>query len=565
MSEAQGPLPKGEVIADRYELERLLGTGGMGAVYLAKDFKFGEQVAVKIAAAAGRDEEVLLARFRREARIGYRLGRRTGFVRAIDWGRHGRFLLYLALDLVRDATPLDLYSGTRPERLARLCSAAELAAAAHAEGVIHRDLKPDNYLCDPQGAIHLTDFGLAKLEGVEELSSSDLTQVDITSTHSAMGTPRYMPLEQFEDAKRVDRRADVYALGVMLYEALTGEVPFPGSIHEVISGQQAVLSGRRDPPRPSEREPGLSSELDDLCARALALDPNQRLSSVEPLVAGLRAAAGVGPSAKKIAPGTNTRRTTARAEPVDLPGGIVRASEPNEYVNQRDGTRLLWLPPGEQRIGSRSPEANPDESPRFRAKFERGLFVGRYLVTWRQFRAFSAATGWALPSPWVERPGRSAWQASDEHPVFHVTWQEACAYAQWAGLRLLTEAEWEYSARGGDERTYPWGEEDPGPQHANLEGHPSADGAPTQVHAFPAGAAPSGSLDHCGNLWEWVLDWYGRYSRWVKEDPTGPPEGSFKVVRGGSFSTPGVHGRTSTRRMFSPLLRVANVGFRVGI
>jgi len=561
VSEPRGPLPPGEVVAERYQLERLIGSGGMGAVYLAKDFKFGEEVALKIAAAAGRDEDVLLARFRREARIGYRLGRRTGFVRAIDWGRHGRVLLYLALDLIPAATPLDLASGQLSERLDRLRRAAELAAAAHEEGVIHRDLKPDNFLCDEEGGIHLADFGLAKLEGVEELSSTDLTQVQLTSTHAAMGTPRYMPLEQFEDAKRVDRRADVYAFGVMLYEALTGGVPFPGTIHEVISAQQGVLAGRREAPRPSEREPGTPSELDDLCARALALDPQDRLPNLEPLIEALRPAEAPQRRSKRPA----KARRSGPAQPTDLPGGIVRAPEPGEYVNQRDGTRLLWLPPGEQRLGSRGPDANPDESPRFRAKLTRGLFVAKQLVTWRQFRAFASATGWALPSPWIELPDRPAWQASDEHPVFHVTWQEACAYAQWAGLRLLTEAEWEYAARGGDERTYPWGDQNPGPEHANLEGHPRAEGSPTPVGAFPAGASPAGCEDLCGNLWEWVLDWYGRYSRWVKEDPPGPLEGSFKVIRGGSYSTPAVHGRTTTRRMCSPLLRVANVGFRVGL
>ncbi len=216
------------LLANRYRLERQLARGGMGAVYLAWDQKFDRPVALKVAEPGAMNVEHFKARFRREARIGDFLGRSPGFVRALDWGELPGSRLYLAMDLVPYARTLDLCSGGIHERLARLAGAAELVARAHARGVIHRDLKPANFLVGTDGSVFLADFGLAKRVGEDQSDDPLVSSTFTTRTGIGFGTPDFMAPEQFEDAKTADMRADVYSLGVMLFFALTGDLPFKG-------------------------------------------------------------------------------------------------------------------------------------------------------------------------------------------------------------------------------------------------------------------------------------------------------------------------------------------------
>src|SRR5262245_30160589 len=196
----------GDRVAGRYTIERELGRGGMGTVFLARDEKLAAPVALKISAAGGLSYDELRERFRREARIGGRLGVAEGFVRALDWGELDGSRLYLVMDLVAGARPLDLKSGTLPERLEELASAARLVAIAHAKSVIHRDLKPENFLVGGDGRIRLADFGLAKVVGESDPETAGSL---VTRSGMGLGTPAYMPPEQFEDAATADASSDV--------------------------------------------------------------------------------------------------------------------------------------------------------------------------------------------------------------------------------------------------------------------------------------------------------------------------------------------------------------------
>jgi serine/threonine-protein kinase len=278
----------GDLVADRYRIERELGRGGMGAVFVAIDEKFGERMALKMAVAAGAAQDEFKARFRREARLGNRLGKIPGFVRAFDWGElPDGASLYLAMDLVEDAKPLDLKTGSLAERVGRLAAASRLLVEAHARGVVHRDLKPANFLQGRDGAIWLSDFGLAKVTGLEEAFAPG-AEHSISRSNVAMGTPPFMPPEQFEDAKSVDERADVYALGVMLFLALTdGRLPFEGGISSIVQRQTRVLTNIEQPPRASLLKEGVPPALEALCQKALVLDREKRLASAAAFVAGL--------------------------------------------------------------------------------------------------------------------------------------------------------------------------------------------------------------------------------------------------------------------------------------
>jgi hypothetical protein len=285
----------GTTVAGRYRVERELARGGMGAVYVAWDEKFSQRVALKLSEGGGAQYAAFKARFRREAEIGNRLGRVEGFVRALDWGAiEGTSYLYLTMDLIEGARPLDLASGTVHDRLRRLRRAVRIVAAAHKQHVIHRDLKPANFLQAADGTMHLTDFGLAKVHG-EDSRAEEVTLAgeELTQTGTGMGTPLYMPPEQFEDAASVDERADVYALGVMLFFALTGRHPFPGGSFQTLwIAQQKVLEGKTPAPSAARVDPTVAAELDALCARAIALVLGQRLGTAEELLRGLDAALG---------------------------------------------------------------------------------------------------------------------------------------------------------------------------------------------------------------------------------------------------------------------------------
>ncbi|MBX3472675.1 MAG: protein kinase [Planctomycetes bacterium] len=290
------PFGPGTRVAGRYLIERELARGGMGAVFVARDEKFSQRVALKLSEAGGGQVEQFEARFRREAELGNRLGRVEGFVRALDWGRvDGTAWLYLTMDLIEGARPLDLSSGARVDRLRRLRRAVAIVAAAHRQHVVHRDLKPANFLQAADGAVHLTDFGLSKVRGEAAVVAdpADATTDDLTRTGTGMGTPLYMPPEQFEDAASVDERADVYALGVMLFFALTGRHPFPGGSFQTLwIAQQRVLDGKAPAPRPSAVDPDVPADLDALCAQALALRVEERLRTADDLLRGLDAALG---------------------------------------------------------------------------------------------------------------------------------------------------------------------------------------------------------------------------------------------------------------------------------
>jgi serine/threonine protein kinase len=269
-----------KVVADRYELLERIGEGGVGSVYRARDRKFAVQVALKVMRASGESYKDLRERAWQEAQISHVLGQERGLVRAIDWGEvedEGGQAIYLALDLVEGARPLDLSMGSLDLRLATLAEATELVAICHRYNVVHRDIKPANFLISDDGRLFLSDFGISKKLGALSESSEDLSRHLRTETGSALGTPVFMALEQLEDASNVDGRADVFSLGVMLFLLLTGQYPYGmGGLPIVYGRQTAVKRGERPAPRPSRLVPDIPPALDQLCADAVSVDRERR-------------------------------------------------------------------------------------------------------------------------------------------------------------------------------------------------------------------------------------------------------------------------------------------------
>ncbi|AHG91976.1 protein kinase [Gemmatirosa kalamazoonensis] len=267
-----GILAPGTVLARRYVIDKVLGVGGNGVVYRASDSELGETVAIKtLRQEAVVGGELALARLKEEIRLARRITH-AGVVRIHDLGEaDGAYFVTMEYvpglslqELLRRLGPLPA-----PVVVAlgkQLCGAL---AAAHGQGIIHRDVKPPNLVVQPDGALKVLDFGVARL--AERVSG-------LTQTGLVVGTPAYMAPEQLLD-EHVDARADVWSVGVVLYEAVTGRLPYDAGTPAALIGR--ILTG--DATAPIEILPSVPAPLSDAIARALARDPTQRLSSAAAL------------------------------------------------------------------------------------------------------------------------------------------------------------------------------------------------------------------------------------------------------------------------------------------
>jgi tRNA A-37 threonylcarbamoyl transferase component Bud32 len=246
----------------------VLGHGGMGAVYKARQKKLDRLVALKIIRPESAEDPAFAGRFNREARTLARLNHPNivavhdfGEVTLADAGAEDatpRTLFYFLMEYVDGANLRQLIGGgeLQPEQaLAIIPQICEALQFAHDAGIVHRDIKPENILLDKQGHVKIADFGLAKLASLSE------EEFTLTGTHQVMGTLRYMAPEQMKGSHTVDHRADIYSLGVVFYEMLTGEVPV----------------GSFDPP---SKKTGVDGRLDEVVLRAIASDPERRYQQV---------------------------------------------------------------------------------------------------------------------------------------------------------------------------------------------------------------------------------------------------------------------------------------------
>ena len=252
------------------EILELIGRGGMGAVYRARQPDLDRMVAVKILPREIQGDPAFGERFLREARTLAKLNH-PNIVAVYDFGQIGD-LFYFVMEFVDGVTLRDTISAgkVKPEEALRiipcLCDALQFA---HEEGVIHRDIKPENILLDKRGRVKIADFGLAKL-----INGNNSDEHNLTGTHQVMGTVKYMAPEQMSTSKNVDHRADIYSLGVVFYELLTGELPM---------GWFAPPSKRVD----------VDVRMDAVVLRALEAEPSRRYqhaSEVKSAVEALSAA-----------------------------------------------------------------------------------------------------------------------------------------------------------------------------------------------------------------------------------------------------------------------------------
>ncbi len=664
----------------QYQIVEKIGQGGMATVYKAYQPSLDRHVAVKVMASDLSRSENFAVRFEREARAIAKL-RHRNILTIYDYGRQDD-MLYLAMEYVE--------GGTLKERLGwpqKLSYAVDIItqiggalAHAHRQGVIHRDIKPANVLVANDDWLLLSDFGLVKM--AEE-------SVQLTMSGTSLGTPQYMSPEQAQ-AMEIDQRSDIYSLGVVLYEAITGQTPF-GTDNPV-----AIIMKHINEPiiPPHTLRPDLPPGMERVILKALAKSPEDRYQRMDDFLEDLQATQATsdnleaGPAANGAAASADPVKeyaTTATPVPptkvrharrkrgfpwlglsisviilliIGLSAFIFRDSVPalaavlyeagalppavsevimpptatptegvteatsvtqstttatdftpstvpptptpivegtstptpapptatplviTTRLSERDGAEMVFVPAGAFLMGSES--LGDDERP-VRTVFLDDFWLDRYEVTNEQFSRFVETTGYeteAEQEGWGWISAGAEWEAVDganwrhpagpdsdldgkaDHPVVLISWADANIYCQWANKRLPTEAEWEKAARGPAGAVYAWGESFDATL-ANTEEGGYGDTLP--VGSFsPAGDSPYGAADMTGNVWEWVADWYDNdyYQEAPADNPPGPPTGSDKVLRGGSWLFDQLYARSAFRYNVRPDYTYDFTGFR---
>ena len=327
-------------LSDRYELGEILGFGGMSEVHLARDLRLHRDVAIKVLRADLARDPSFYLRFRREAQNAAALNH-PAIVAVYDTGEAETAtgpLPYIVMEYVDGVTLRDIVHTEGPipakraiEVIADACQALNFS---HQHGIIHRDVKPANIMISKNGAVKVMDFGIAR-------ALADANSV--TQTAAVIGTAQYLSPEQARGEK-VDARSDVYSLGCVLYEILTGEPPFIGDSPVAVAYQHV----REDPTPPSQRHNDISPELDAVVLKALAKNPDNRYQTAAEMRSDLvRVHSGEAPEAPKVL--TDAERTSLmsssrppsdRTEPIDQVG---RPQAAYDDKDERSGSVGRWL------------------------------------------------------------------------------------------------------------------------------------------------------------------------------------------------------------------------------
>jgi len=327
-------------LSDRYELGDILGFGGMSEVHLARDVRLHRDVAVKVLRADLARDPSFYLRFRREAQNAAALNH-PAIVAVYDTGEAetpAGPLPYIVMEYVEGVTLRDIVHTDGPMEPQRaievIADACQALNFSHQHGIIHRDVKPANIMISKTGAVKVMDFGIAR-------ALAD-TGNPMTQTAAVIGTAQYLSPEQARGEK-VDARSDVYSLGCVLYEMLTGEPPFVGDSPVAVAYQHV----REDPVPPSQRYAGISPELDAVVLKALAKNPENRYQTAAEMRTDLiRVHSGEAPDAPKVF--TDAERTSLLSSPPPSRGRAQPTehipTHPAGYVEpQRGGSIGRWL------------------------------------------------------------------------------------------------------------------------------------------------------------------------------------------------------------------------------
>ncbi len=309
--------PQPRILNGRFQLDRKLGQGGMATVYLARDLRLNRPVAVKILHGQYASDEQFLRRFKHEADAAAQLGH-PNIVRVYDVGNDGD-LHYIVMEYIAGSDLKEIISLEGPLPVGRtlkmIQQIAEALEAAHHNGLVHRDVKPQNVLIDSEDRVHLSDFGIAK---------SDRSSA-YTDPGTTFGTADYLAPEQAQGLGATPR-SDIYALGVVTYEMLTGRLPFTGDTPLAVAMQHV----QAPPPPPRQFNPAIPPQLEAIILQAMAKDPNQRPASARAFAEQLRAYRDRGNQATTASPTVNAPPVAQPAPPRSAPDAPTVINQPKQ-------------------------------------------------------------------------------------------------------------------------------------------------------------------------------------------------------------------------------------------
>jgi formylglycine-generating enzyme required for sulfatase activity/serine/threonine protein kinase len=688
----------GRTIADKYAVESVVGEGGFAIVYRATHLLWKRPVALKVFKSLGevseKDRQKLLDEFIQEGALLADLSTRTAaIVQARDIAMlataDGQFVPYMVLEWLEGATleavlaqekAQGLPLRTLSQIMALIEPAAEALALAHRKGIAHRDVKPGNLfvLGDPRGefSIKLLDFGIAKVVSDAQKMAGTFTKTggQVTSFTIAYGAP-----EQFSRTHgSTGPWTDVFALALVLVEAMTGRDPLEGD-----DFVQLAVASANPQSRPTPRTFGLvvGDAVESVFAKALAVKPADRFQTAGDFWNSLRQALkmepmrlatdrgqapvlssrppsghaptavatghalGVGAATPPVTTGPKSKSTTGRPSGsgklglfVGLGIGAVVAIGSAVYVvgSKKDAASAPAPPSASVTTpglpsASAAPSASDTAAARVPARaacpadmiaIPGGSFfmgnddalplerpahqvvlapycIDRFEVSVEKYKACSDGGRCKRAGTTNDWPDISAKdhkvfdplcnvrdaEARAKHPINCVDWEMSDKFCHEQAKRLPTEAEWEFAARGPDGRKYPWGDDDPSAGFMNACGKECVawgakngvdekamydvdDGFATTapVGSFPKGASRYGVEDVVGNVWEWVADYYGPYSKDEQKAPTGPAQGDERVIRGGSWNASYASWvRPTFRYKDTPSKRSYGIGFRCAL
>ena len=502
----------------RFSAWQLVGQGGSSDVYKVQDSELGVTLAIKLLKQDHSKDRRYIESLRREVLISRKL--RHPNICPIHDLYEGERGIGIVMDFIEGHDLKQWLRDNRghlletmPSRLILLSRLCEALMVAHSL-IIHRDLKPANIFLvrGDIGNPVIMDFGLSTPDDLESVLDG--------------GTPKYMPPEQFLRSGTIDQRADLFALGILAYELLTdGHIPACSLKDAHKTGSLPVFEAFDIVP-PSAFCAAIPLELDRLILQLVEHDPARRPASAAEVLGVLRAV-------KLLDPFRPLSKLDAQTARVAIPAGSYQ-------VGDKTGGRACDQPQRKIRLSGYAIACSP--------------------VTNAEYRRFVAATGYRAPAL-LDHPVFGG----DIHPVVMVAWEDAEAYARWAGGRLPTELEWEVAAKAGEpDNLYPWG---PGMPHITQANIDNICQTTTPVGSYRAGVNSFGLTDCCGNVWEWCADaWDEAFLKSAAADTLNPQsqeKNELRAIRGGSFDAPILTGRTSFRHRANHGTARADIGFRI--
>ncbi len=606
----------GDILLDKYRIDRFIGAGAFAEVYQATHLKLHAVYALKV---LRRDESGMgsseygrwVERFRQEARLGAGL-KSAHIVPVYDYEEEND-LLVLRMDYLPGGSLADRLQKLKDhqrqmpvdEAVRIAVEVAQGLAVMHDKDVVHRDVKPNNILFAADGRALVADLGLAQTPG----GSSDRHLLSWYEVMSQPGTVEYKSPEQRNNVDHLTSASDVHTLGAVLFEMLTGRLlrnvkpgttvqslraDTPDWLAEVMGrmlakvpedrlwdGSEAAEALRNGAGEAQRREVEKRREAEEAAARKAVEEKAQReaaeaarkkaeeeeqqrkeaaarkTADEKARREAARRKAEEEEQQRKEAAARKTAEEKARREAEEAKW---RAEEAKKQlpVWQQIGIELVTIPAGEFLMGSdpnRDKDAFSDEQPQHRVKLA-AYQLAKTPVTNRQYKAFADATAREAPQHW--QGGRIP-ASKEGHPVVNVSWHDAVAFCQWAGLRLPSEAEWEKGARGTDGRLYSWGYEAPDDLRCNFNNKVRDT---TEVRKYPRGASPYGLVDMAGNAWEWTSSLFKGYPYQVDDGREDQTADASRVLRGGSWGSVSRNVRSAFRNWGFPDLRNDDLGFR---